>query len=99
MLAGDWGVVDAADGLLLLSKTASEKSIPDAFYYFVHHRDGPVEAVGPFTFLDVDVAYCPLAREQAYHQLAGGTPLSGRDRTPRVELRTPDGESTTPVAN
>ena len=35
MLTGDWAVVDAADGFLLLSKTAvGTKEIPDAFYDF-----------------------------------------------------------------
>ena len=56
MLAGDWGVVDAADGFLLLSKTASKKTIPEAFYDFVRDQDSQLEAVGPLTFLDVDVA-------------------------------------------
>ncbi len=34
MLAGDWGMVDAADGFLLLHKGAPAKAIPDAFYAF-----------------------------------------------------------------
>ncbi|RIK38898.1 MAG: hypothetical protein DCC55_19670 [Chloroflexi bacterium] len=34
MLAGDWGVVDAADGFLLLQRGATAKTIPDAFYDF-----------------------------------------------------------------
>lgn len=34
MLAGEWGVVDAADGFLLLSEGAKEKEIPEAFYTF-----------------------------------------------------------------
>ncbi|MFN8441470.1 MAG: DUF2079 domain-containing protein [Caldilineaceae bacterium] len=35
MLAGGWGVVDGANGFLLLRAGASEKKIPDAFYSFV----------------------------------------------------------------
>ncbi len=35
MLADGWGVVDAADGFLLLSKTATSKEIPPEFYSFV----------------------------------------------------------------
>uniref|UniRef100_A0A7C1FT78 DUF2079 domain-containing protein n=1 Tax=Caldilinea aerophila TaxID=133453 RepID=A0A7C1FT78_9CHLR len=34
MLAGEWGVVDAADGFLLLAEGAKEKEIPEAFYTF-----------------------------------------------------------------
>jgi uncharacterized membrane protein len=34
MLAGEWGVVDGADGFLLLRKGASAKTIPDDFYDF-----------------------------------------------------------------
>lgn len=34
LLAGDWGVVDAADGFLLLAQGQGEKTIPDAFYSF-----------------------------------------------------------------
>ena len=93
MLAGDWGVVDGADGFLLLSKTASEKTIPDAFYDFVRDRDGPAEAVGPLTFLDVDVAYWPRWRESRLvtRWLVGPEYEAGAVR-PWVELRTPDGE-------
>ena len=35
MLAGEWGVVDAADGFMLLRKGAARKTLPDAFYDFV----------------------------------------------------------------
>lgn len=35
MLAGDWGVVDAADGFLLLSRGVQSKAIPPEFYSFV----------------------------------------------------------------
>lgn len=34
LLAGEWGVVDGADGFLLLRRGASSKMIPDAFYDF-----------------------------------------------------------------
>ncbi len=34
MLSGDWGVVGAADGFLLLRRGAANKIIPDAFYNF-----------------------------------------------------------------
>jgi uncharacterized membrane protein len=38
MLARDWGIVDAADGFLLLRRGAEVKEIPDAFYSFVRDR-------------------------------------------------------------
>jgi uncharacterized membrane protein len=34
MLANGWGVIDGADGFLLLQRGAAEKTIPDAFYDF-----------------------------------------------------------------
>lgn len=39
MLAADWGVVDAADGFLLLRRPAAAKEIPAAFYSFVRHGE------------------------------------------------------------
>ena len=39
LLAADWGIVDAADGFLLMAKDAPAKTIPDAFYDFARRRD------------------------------------------------------------
>ena len=93
MLADDWGVVDGADGFLLLSKTASDKTIPDAFYDFVREQNGQTGAVGPLTFLDVDVATWSRWRESKLvtRWLVGPDYVAGTVR-PWVELRTPDGE-------
>ncbi len=44
MLADGWGVVDAADGFLLLSKTATSTEIPPEFYSFV--RPHAAESAG-----------------------------------------------------
>ncbi len=41
MLAADWGVVDAADGFLLLHKGAATKTIPPAFLSFTRLADAP----------------------------------------------------------
>ncbi len=38
LLAADWGIIDAADGFLLLAKDAPTKTIPDAFYDFATGR-------------------------------------------------------------
>jgi hypothetical protein len=51
MLAGEWGVVDAADGFLLLRKGAAEKAIPSAFVDFTriqsdNHTAGDRSASG-----------------------------------------------------
>lgn len=44
LLAGDWGVVDAADGFLLLAQGQGDKTIPDAFFTFtrIDQGDAPV---------------------------------------------------------
>jgi len=93
MLAGDWGVVDAADGFLLLSKTSSNKTIPEAFYDFVREQDDQEEAVGPLTFLDMDVNDWPRWRESKLvtRWLVGPEYEAGTVR-PWIELRRPDGE-------
>ena len=41
MLAGQWGVVDAADGFLLLHKGAAQRTIPDAFFNFARGQRRP----------------------------------------------------------
>jgi len=40
MLAGEWGVVDAADGFLLLARGAPAKTIPATFYSFARPSQG-----------------------------------------------------------
>ncbi|HHY56226.1 MAG TPA: DUF2079 domain-containing protein [Chloroflexi bacterium] len=40
MLADDWGVVDAADGFLLLARGQGDKTIPDAFFTFTRIAQG-----------------------------------------------------------
>jgi len=39
MLAGEWGIVDAADGFLLLARGAQEQTIPQAFYSFTQANE------------------------------------------------------------
>ncbi|NOZ72779.1 MAG: DUF2079 domain-containing protein, partial [Chloroflexi bacterium] len=52
MLAGAWGVVDAADGYLLLQRGAPSKIIPPAFYDFARTSGQPT-ANNPLTFVDI----------------------------------------------
>lgn len=51
MLAGEWGVVDGADGYLLLRRGAPQKTIPPEFYSFVLVSQPPLanrpESDGP----------------------------------------------------
>jgi len=45
LTAGDYGVLDAADGFVLLKRGEANKTLPDSFYDFVRggHPDWPVE--------------------------------------------------------
>ncbi len=49
LLAADWGVVDAADGFLLLRRGEDEKTIPPAFYSFARSPDTNTGAAGADT--------------------------------------------------
>ncbi|HEY51883.1 MAG TPA: DUF2079 domain-containing protein [Caldilineae bacterium] len=100
MLAGDWGVVDAADGFLLLSKAAADKTIPDAFYDFARSQETQAVAAGPLTFLAADVRYWPRWRESKLvtRWLVGPDHEAGRTR-PWVELRTPAGATVYTIAD
>ncbi len=55
MLAEDWGIVDAADGYLLLHRGASAKTIPPAFYDFVRVPGDAANARGPLSLVDLQV--------------------------------------------
>lgn len=92
MLAGDWGVVDAADGFLLLRRGATVKSIPAAFYSFVR---GPAAEPAPATALqwqDVAVNDWPRWRQtQVTTRWQVGAAFAPTVR-PWLELRTPAGE-------
>jgi hypothetical protein len=64
MLAGEWGVVDAADGFLLLRKGATAREIPHAFADFARlPAAAPASAAHEFA-LDNDTAGETNAQEQ-----------------------------------
>lgn len=92
MLAGDWGVVDAADGFLLLRRRAAAKTIPAAFYSFVR---GPAADPAPDTALrwqSVTVNDRPRWRQtQVTTRWQVGAAFAPTVR-PWLELRTPAGE-------
>ncbi len=93
MLAGDWGVVDANDGFLLLRRGATTKTIPAAFYRFVR---GPATAPVPEAALrwqGVAVVDRPFWRQTqvvTYWQV--GAAFAPATVRPWLELRTPAGE-------
>ncbi|RME60130.1 MAG: DUF2079 domain-containing protein, partial [Caldilineae bacterium] len=99
MLAGDWGVVDAADGYLLLRRGATDKTIPDAFYDFARGApqeklEGASVSFGPLTLLGVEVLDWPRWRQTklttVWRVEEGFTPGSVG---PWVEVRTPAGDA------
>ena len=95
MLAGDWGMVDAADGYLLLRRGATNKAIPDAFYDFVRTPDDPAALAQdyPLTFATITADAWPRWRQTKIttEWLVGGEYQPGTVR-PWLELRTPPGE-------
>lgn len=93
MLAGDWGVVDAADGFLLLHKGASGKVIPDAFYDFTRQEAGEPLPSAPLVFRGIEVEDRPLWRQSRIltRWQVGEDFVPGALR-PWLEIRTPNGE-------
>lgn len=63
MLANDWGVVDAADGFLLLRRGVADKTIPAAFYDFTRRQADGTTPSAPLTLLGVEVEDRPLWRQ------------------------------------
>ncbi|MEZ4621275.1 MAG: DUF2079 domain-containing protein [Caldilineaceae bacterium] len=99
MIAGEWGIVDGADGFLLLRRGASAKAIPSAFYDFVRStatstvsRSGA--AAGSTTqLIHTSTADWPRWRQIRVQAdwLVGEDVLTG-PITPTLEIVTPDGE-------
>lgn len=97
MLAADWGVVDAADGYLLLHKGAPEKTIPDAFYDFAR-GPAPAESVdtsaAPLTWAGLEVEDWRRWRQtQLTSNWQVGAGFDGATMRPELILRTPAGET------
>ncbi len=107
MLAGNWGVVDAGDGFLVLSTESPEKKIPDRFYSFVR-TSGPSadsatgSATGsatesadqPLIFVDVEIDDWPRWRQT---KLTGlwhvGEEFDAASDMPYLEVRSPAGDT------
>lgn len=100
MLASGWGVVDAADGYLLLADGQGASTIPEEFYSFVRLETAGEGAEASSSGVLVDD--WPRWRQT---RLTGVWPTwDPVDSPPRVEVFTPDGsiipdfESATPPA-
>ncbi len=93
MLAGEWGVVDAADGYLLLRKGATVRAIPPAFYDFARTRAAPTSAA-PLALTGVEAADWPRWRQtRVVTSWQVGPGYDGASMAPAIELRTPGGET------
>ncbi len=95
MLADDWGVVDGADGYLLLRRGAPNRVIPDAFYDFARTPDdaAALSQTYPLTFARIDAQAWPRWRQARVitEWLVGASYQPGAVR-PWLELLTPSGK-------
>jgi hypothetical protein len=98
LLAGEWGVVDGADGFLLLRRGASTKTIPEAFYDFARIEptaDVAQPAAPPAKTELVRATATQWLRWRATKVTAEwlvGADQQEQTNPPRLELVTPDGE-------
>lgn len=91
MLAGEWGVVDAADGFLLLHKGAAQKAIPDAFFDFAR-TSGAVNDAAPLAFVQVEAHDWPRWRQtQVTSEWQVGSGFDPAAMAPSLALRDPAG--------
>ncbi|MCB0045190.1 MAG: DUF2079 domain-containing protein [Caldilineaceae bacterium] len=93
MLAGEWGVVDAADGFLLLHKGAPQKSIPREFYDFARTEAPSAASDGPLRVSNVRVEDWPRWRQSRVSVTwTAGAEYDPATDAPGLEIRTPSGE-------
>lgn len=91
MLAGDWGIVDAADGFLLLQKGAPGKAIPPDFYSFVRAAASAREEKGETTTITAqDWPRWRETRLTASYEVPAETPLGQYE--PRLDVVSPAGD-------
>ncbi len=92
MLAGEWGVVDAADGFLLLHRGTAAKEIPPAFYTFARSTGVPGDV--PLTLVDVTVEDWRRWRATAVVTLwQVGMGYDAATLAPAIEIRSPSGDT------
>ena len=96
LLTGDWGVVDGADGFLLLQRGNANKVIPHAFYDFARGQaigTGQRTENSALTFVNVQVEDRPRWRQtqvNACWQVGSG--FAAAPITPQLELIAPTGD-------
>lgn len=95
LLAGDWGVVDGADGFLLLRRGAESKVIPDAFYAFARGKaaQDAMSASTPLTFIGAQAEDWPRWRQTWVNGCwQVGPTFPSAPVTPQLEIITPAGD-------
>jgi hypothetical protein len=95
MLAGDWGVVDGADGYLLLRRGATNKTIPDAFFDFARTPDDPAALAQSYPLTFAQVSAEPWSRWRQVRVITEwlvGTNYQPGAVRPWLELLTPSGK-------
>ncbi|MCE7983423.1 MAG: DUF2079 domain-containing protein [Caldilinea sp. CFX5] len=96
LLTGDWGVVDGADGFLLLQRGNPNKTIPDAFYDFARGQAGDPSqptADAALTFVSVQVEDRPRWRETRVNACwQVGNKFAAAPVVPQLELMAPTGD-------
>ncbi len=93
MLAGEWGVVDGADGFLLLRRGAPDKTIPAAFYDFTRQETAGSAPAAPLVLLETEVADRPLWRQsQIVTRWQVGEDFTPGELRPWLEVLAPNGE-------
>lgn len=103
MLAGEWGVVNGTDGILLLQRGAPHKQIPPQFYDFVRQHESlahefgitgaPTAATAPLTMLGTtteDWARWRLTKTSTIWHV--GAAYDYASTPPAFEIRRPGGE-------
>jgi uncharacterized membrane protein len=94
MLAGEWGVVDAADGFLLLRKGEPNKTIPLAFYDFARTPGAASPGAPPLTFAGVEVLDWPRWRQSwVTTRWTVGEGFDSAGMTPALAVRSPAQET------
>ncbi len=92
LLAGEWGVVDAADGFLLLAHGQGDKTIPEAFYTFAR-TDSDVAANAPLQLAAIHTEDWPRWRQtKLVAEWIVGDGYDPAMTPPWVELVTPQQE-------
>ena len=94
MLAADWGVVDGADGFLLLRRDVPSKEIPMAFYDFARSQGQPSPGVPPLQATNVSLEDWPRWRQTKVTTVwQVGDDFDADVTSPHLNVRTPNGDS------